>query len=308
MSIEYEGTTYRSLAEVARAYKIKRRTLYKRIKSGWTLDRAIKETTSKRKNAWEKCKASGCEHPVYFKSNVYCYFHWKQSQKLIPKEDRDDYLTPKEKSIAENLDAHSNETELRDKLLKRFMPLVRKMSLKMSKKYSVDKEDLYQEGCVAIIVSSFVLDESKTRAEQTNFIKNAVFWALKEYVTSFYESVNINKTKFFEENYTDYDLPDEFIEAIDCMDPEQCLIDKEETKRRMSDEELGMALLEEYRDSLSYRDLVIWDAMLTPKNYGKLKEVADILSMTNRNLRYIKNNLVLKFAKHMRENTNEEMV
>ncbi len=185
------------------------------------------------------------------------------------------------------LEYQAGNTQVIDKIIKNNEKMVRKLTSKFytNKTSAIDEEDLYQEGCIGLIIACKKYDFSNPN--RTKFINYAVYWIYKKIhkfieMQQTNEEVSLNKkldnseeeiadTLIAEENY--------FVQAEDCMYYKQV---RKELNDTMQQE---LSLVEQHIVKLHYG----WDS--SPLS---IKELSYTYKMKSNDIRKINNKSLKK--------------
>lgn len=187
------------------------------------------------------------------------------------------------------LEYQSGNTQVIDKIIKNNEKMVRKLASKFytNKTNAIDEEDLYQEGCIGLIVACKKYDFSNPN--RTKFINYAVYWIYKKMhkfigLQQTNEEVSLNKKLDNSEEELADTLIDEknyFVKAEDCMYYKQI---RKELGNTMQQE---LSLAEQHIIKLHYG----WDSSplsIKELSYTYKMKSNDIRKMNNKSLKKLR--------------------
>lgn len=187
------------------------------------------------------------------------------------------------------LEYQSGNTQVIDKIIKNNEKMVRKLASKFytNKTNAIDEEDLYQEGCIGLIVACKKYDFSNPN--RTKFINYAVYWIYKKMhkfigLQQTNEEVSLNKKLDNSEEELADTLIDEknyFVKAEDCMYYKQI---RKELGNTMQQE---LSLVEQHIIKLHYG----WDSSplsIKELSYTYKMKSNDIRKMNNKSLKKLR--------------------
>lgn len=154
-------------------------------------------------------------------------------------------------------------------IIDEFRPLLESTAKQLSAYWSVQYDDLYQEGCVKLceIEQKFPFMFEWHPGERTKYIQLAILGAMKDYIAHFHFSINVQKDSFFKGQY----------KTQPKVDNDSLVIDIEELIIQREARRILWKQVRDFTATLTKEEYTVFFNWLYTDNKRSMREIAKMI-------------------------------